>query len=273
MAQQSEAQNPIKTAEVTLAVLDGLTELNGADVTELAEHLGMWKSRVYNYLSILRQEEYVVKDGTTYDVGLQFVGIETYARQRKEIFDVAKPEMEALVKETGDLVNLLVEEHEKGVYFNREQGETAVKIDSYTRHRVHLHNTALGKAILADLPRERIDEIVDRHGLPATTENSITEREAVFEEPRSRIDRLVTEAIGQFNEQMEQILDLLEFENLERVWTERIETEVRDGRRKVRKPTFDVHVIRTTRTGSVYEDMVDHLSESEREVVGLLFAL
>jgi hypothetical protein len=32
-------------------------------------------------------------------------------------------------------------------------------------------------------------------------------------------------------------------------------------------------VVRTGASGSVYEDTVDHLSESEREVVGLVFAL
>jgi len=179
MSQSKRAQNPIKATEVTLAVLDGLKELNGAGVTELADHLGMSKSRVHNYLSTLRQEEYVVKDGTTYDVGLRFVGLGTYARHRKEIYQVARAELESLAEETGDLVNLLVEEHGRGVYLYREQGENAVKVDSYTGHRVHLHNTALGKSILAELPEERVDEIVDHHGLPRTTEKSITDREAL----------------------------------------------------------------------------------------------
>jgi uncharacterized protein YbaR (Trm112 family) len=36
---------------------------------------------------------------------------------------------------------------------------------------------------------------------------------------------------------------------------------------------FDLHVIRSTDAGAAYEDTVDHLSESEREVTGLVFAL
>lgn len=94
-----------------------------------------------------------------------------------------------------------------------------------------------------------------------------------IEELRSRIERLEAQAVEKFNDQMDRILDLLEFNNLDRVWIEQRETEVRDGRRKVTKPTFDLHVVRTTDSGSVYEDAVDHLSESEREVVGLVFAL
>ena len=36
---------------------------------------------------------------------------------------------------------------------------------------------------------------------------------------------------------------------------------------------FELHVVRSTDAGAVYEDTVDHLSESERTVTGLVFAL
>ena len=72
---------------------------------------------------------------------------------------------------------------------------------------------------------------------------------------------------------MESILDLLDYANLDRIWIERVEREVREGRRKVTKQVFELHVIRSSESGTVYEDTVDHLSESEREVTGLVFAL
>lgn len=181
MTQSNTAENPIQAAQITVAVLRGLKELNGAGVTELADHLGMSKSRVHNYLATLQQEEYVVKEGTTYDVGLRLVGLGTYARHQQEIYEVAKPELQSLAEETGELVNLLVEEYGKGIYLVREQGENAVEVDSYTGHRVHLHNTALGKAILAELPGERVENVIDEHDLPATTGNTITDREQLLE--------------------------------------------------------------------------------------------
>jgi DNA-binding IclR family transcriptional regulator len=181
MPEPNRARNPIQAAEITVSVLQGLKEIDGGGVTELADHLGMSKSRVHNYLATLKQEEYVVKDGTTYDLGLRLVGLGTYARHGQEIYEVAEPQLEDLAVETGDLVNLLVEEYGMGIYLHREQGENAVEVDSYTGHRVHLHNTALGKAILAAFPRGRVDEIVDRHGLPATTENTVTDRETLYE--------------------------------------------------------------------------------------------
>jgi len=54
---------------------------------------------------------------------------------------------------------------------------------------------------------------------------------------------------------------------------ERRETQIREGRRKVTKSVFGLHVIRSTDSGTTYEDTIAYLSESEREVTGLVFAL
>jgi uncharacterized protein YhaN len=48
---------------------------------------------------------------------------------------------------------------------------------------------------------------------------------------------------------------------------------VREGRRTVTRTRFDLHIVRSSPDGAAYEDTVDHLSESEREVTGLVFAL
>jgi chromosome segregation ATPase len=90
---------------------------------------------------------------------------------------------------------------------------------------------------------------------------------------RTRIEQLETQAVEEFNEHMQTILGVLEYENIERIWIERTEREVREGRRKVQESVFDLHVVRSTDDGTTYEDTVDHLSESEREVTGLVFAL
>lgn len=90
---------------------------------------------------------------------------------------------------------------------------------------------------------------------------------------RTKIDRLEEDAIEAFNEHMAEMLAVLEYENIERIWLERTERRVREGRRKVAQSVFDLHIVRTSKDGTTYEDTVDHLSESEREVTGLIFAL
>jgi DNA repair exonuclease SbcCD ATPase subunit len=94
-----------------------------------------------------------------------------------------------------------------------------------------------------------------------------------LEDLRTRIDQIEHQAVEQFNHHIETVLDILDYGNLERIWIERTEREVREGRRKVSKTAFDLHIVRQSDSGTTYEDTVDHLSESEREVTGLIFAL
>ncbi|QLG64173.1 archaea-specific SMC-related protein [Halorarum salinum] len=116
---------------------------------------------------------------------------------------------------------------------------------------------------------EREEAIDDRSRLA-------DEREQVADqltELRTRVDRIEADAVESFNEHMDAVLDILQYDNIDRIWIERREREVREGRRKVTRPEFDLHIIRTTAGGESYRDTIDHLSESEREVTGLVFAL
>ena len=117
----------------------------------------------------------------------------------------------------------------------------------------------------------------------ASIEEQLTEEEELrerrertneeLEAQQTRIERIEREAVEEFNDRMAAILDILEYENLSRVWIERLQRTVREGRRNVEKSVFELHIVRTTESGRTYEDTVDHLSESEREVIGLVFAL
>ncbi|WP_049968696.1 archaea-specific SMC-related protein [Haloferax prahovense] len=118
---------------------------------------------------------------------------------------------------------------------------------------------------IADIER-KLDE---RDELEAAREDIEDE----LAELRTRIKRLESEAVEEFNTHMDDVLDVLEYDNLDRIWIERTEKRVREGRKKVKKSVFDLHVIRTNEDGVSYEDSVAHLSESEREVTGLVFAL
>ncbi|GAB7021377.1 archaea-specific SMC-related protein [Halostagnicola bangensis] len=90
---------------------------------------------------------------------------------------------------------------------------------------------------------------------------------------RTRIDQIEETAVEAFNEHMENLLETLEYGNLDRVWIARTTREAREGRRKVTKSSFDLKIVRSTDDGAAYEDSIEHLSESEREVTGLVFAL
>jgi len=118
-----------------------------------------------------------------------------------------------------------------------------------------------------------LDRTADRLDERERLESRRQELSEELETQRTRIERIEAEAVEQFNRHMEALVDTLGYANLERVWIERTEREVRRGRSTTTENGFDLHVVRCAESGSVYEDTVDHLSESEREVTGLVFAL
>lgn len=177
-----KAKNAVGSVETTFEVLYALMKLDGAGVTELSSHLQLPKSTLHNYLSTLEQEEFVVKDGSTYRIGVRFLELGAFARNQYPLYEIARPEVDRLAEATGELANLLIEEHGWGIYLHRSRGDEAVTVEAHIGTRVHLHNTAMGKCILAHIPDEKVEEIVEREGLPATTEKSITDFDELQEE-------------------------------------------------------------------------------------------
>jgi DNA-binding IclR family transcriptional regulator len=176
---QSRTVDAVATA---CAILDELHARGGAGVTELAEALDVSKSTVHAQLTTLRERELVVKDGDAYRLSLKFLDLGRHVENRLSIYDVAVEEVRRLAAETGEVAQLMTEEHGIGVYLHKEVGEDGVQTASYTGNREHLHCTALGKAILSEYDEGRIREIVERRGLPAKTENTITDRDALAAE-------------------------------------------------------------------------------------------
>lgn len=180
---QQGTKETLSTVHRAFEVIDTLRELEGARVTELATELNIAPSTAHKYLATLEQEGCVVKEGDEYQVGLEFLDIGTYVKYRKKGYRLCTQKVSEIAEETGERVQFVVEEHGRGIYLDTEASdENAVMMDRRDGVHRYLHSTAAGKAILAELPQHRIEEIVDNHGLPAETEHTITDLNELFDE-------------------------------------------------------------------------------------------
>lgn len=185
----TEEKNTIKGVQRGFNIIESLREMDGATVTGLASELDLPKSTAYVYLNSLREAGYIVKDDSVYRVSLRFLEHGGYARRQLRLYRVAKAELKALAERTDEAANLGVEERGKRVLLKKARTEKSLSDNAVTGERTHMHQTALGKAILSHLSEERVDQIIDRHGLPAATQHSITEPAALrteLEEIRER---------------------------------------------------------------------------------------
>ena len=179
------ANNPIQAVETTIRVLEALKELGGGSITELAEHLDLTKGTIHNHVSTLEQHRFVVKTNGQYELSLRFLIFGEYVRNNDILYQIGEPEIQKLVEETGEIVHLSTEQHGLSMKLCKLLGEDAVgeRFHAVKLQRPdYLHYTATGKAILAFLPRSRVERIVDEYGLIEMTENTITDRSALFDE-------------------------------------------------------------------------------------------
>jgi len=125
---------------------------------------------------------YLVQEGDMYYPSSRFIAIGRYVQNRKRVYELAGPKVESLADQTGELVQFAIAEHGRAVYIHRSAGEQAVSTDADDSHQVFLHATAAGKCLLAFMPQEDVDVIIEKTGLPALTESTITDAQALFDE-------------------------------------------------------------------------------------------
>jgi DNA-binding IclR family transcriptional regulator len=182
----------LQTTATSLDVIETLRRMDGAGVTELADEMDLAPSTVHAHLATLTEKEYVVKHGDVYELGLTFLELGDYVRTTRKPYRIAESYTEQLANETECRAVFAVEENGRGVYMYTYSGEHAVWTYSTVGKRFYLHQTAAGKAILSRLPERRVAEIIDEWGLPAATENTITDADALLEQLAAVRDRGVS---------------------------------------------------------------------------------
>lgn len=189
MAAPDEGRTVVKSAGKIFGIIEAIEELEEAGATELADHLELAVSTVHDHLTTLVELGFVQKDGQTYRLGLKFLRLGENARYNLEAYPLIEPYLEKVADETGETAWFVVEEGGLAVYVAKVRGEVGVETANRIGRRSNMHYHAGGKAILAHLPRDRVEAIVDRHGLPKLTENTITDFETLLEELATIRDR------------------------------------------------------------------------------------
>ena len=182
-------EDGIRSVGRTFDIIETIQTLGGARISEIADELDVAKSTVHRHLGTLLRREYVTREGDEFQLSLKFLDLGEYSRACHDEYLFAEPKVDELAAQTEERVQFLVEEHGYGVYVFRSLGSHAVRTDPGLGKRVPLHTTAAGKAILANYPEAKVREIVERRGLDAVTDHTITRFADLQEELESIRER------------------------------------------------------------------------------------
>lgn len=172
----------VQSTETSFALLEHIKEKGSMTVSNLAKESGRPKSTVHRHMTTLVNLGYVRKEENEYKLSLRFLDLGDRARKRYPLYSVGKSEIDELVEDTGERIQIMVSEGYSGVYIYQRTGNQGITTHSHIGKQVMLHSVASGKSFLANLPKDRVDNILDHTGMPSLTPNTITNRQQLFDE-------------------------------------------------------------------------------------------
>jgi len=200
MSKHSGTAGTIGSDVTLMSVLEGLYELEEAGVTELSDRLDVSKGTVHKHLKTLEREGYVERSDGEYSLGLAFFRLGGQVRNRNRLCFMAKERVETVATETTEMTKFAIEHDGVGVWIYFYNDHYEMRRELHVGGEFKLHQNATGKAILAELPDERVHEILDEEGLAARTERTVTDRAELFAQLAEVREAGLARSAGEFRE-------------------------------------------------------------------------
>ena len=188
--ESTQPKNVGAAAEKILRVLEAVAAPGGphrlADITLRA---GIPKSTAHRLAVLLTAEGYLVAvGGGRYGTGPQFrvLAAQAMGDANDGVHDLLRDLQQAV---GGQTIHLALRSGDHAVYIHKLDSDKPYQMASRVGMHIPLHCTAIGKAILSQLPFEEIDELIARAGLPQRTPATITNRTALYRELERVRDR------------------------------------------------------------------------------------
>ena len=154
-------------------------------VSELSRELELSRSTAHRYIATLAQLGYLQQDPDSkrYRLGPKVLDLGFSAINSMDLREISAPHLRQLSDETGYTVNLAILDGIDVVYIERCRtagpGQRDIDLNLHVGARLPAYCTAMGKAILAFLPEDRLEEIIEQIDFAPRGPNTLTEPERV----------------------------------------------------------------------------------------------
>jgi len=180
----TDTKSSIQVIDRMMTLLDLLAgHAQPVSLKLLAQQAGLHPSSAHRILNVMVGKGLVDKlEGGTYRLGLKLLELGNLVRARLDIRREALPYMQLLHQDIGETVNLSLRQGDEMVYVERTaSGQSMMRVVQLVGARAPLHITAVGKVFLADAGDAAALDYAKRTGLPAYTEHTITQPQALCE--------------------------------------------------------------------------------------------
>ena len=173
----------ITSLEKGVKVLELLAEQRSLTVSEVASRLGLNRAAGHRFLATLRDLGYVEKnEHNRYQLTFRILEMGMKVADRFEIRQEARGFMQELSKVFNETVNLGLWDGKDILHLDKIDSLEILRIDAPLGSKAPAYCTGLGKAILAHLPMDELNEYLSHTRLVPHGPNTIVSKKTLREE-------------------------------------------------------------------------------------------
>lgn len=166
----------VPSLDRALLILEVLAKSpHGLSLSQLARQLALPKSSLHCLLLTFERRGYLYREDQTgrFRFGLKLHGLASLAITGIPWRTVATPLLHALAQKTRITAHMAILEQDEAVLVEKVEPLGLPRLATWVGKRMDLHCTALGKALIADLPEADLDRLLQRQTLLRHNENTI----------------------------------------------------------------------------------------------------
>jgi DNA-binding IclR family transcriptional regulator len=181
MATQTDACTPSAVIDRISLVLDAFDGPGRLSLAQIVRRTGLPRSSAHRMLERLVQLRWLRRHGRDYELGMKLVELGSLAVHQDRLHRAAQPFLHELHRATGLVVHLAVLDGADVVYLEKIAGGFGAAVPTRVGGRQPAHCTAVGKALLAFMDPNRLDDF-DIDLSSRKTRYSISTRRQLAEE-------------------------------------------------------------------------------------------
>jgi IclR family KDG regulon transcriptional repressor len=161
-----------------LEVLDFFTvEKPELSLAEISKHMGTHKSSVYRILRTLEATNFLRwnSERGKYRLSPKILELASRVLAQYDLREVAGPSMDDLAARTGEIIHLSILDECEIVYLEKKGAGQVLTVATRVGGRYPAYASAMGKVLMAFLPEQQLQGILEETELAALTPNTITD--------------------------------------------------------------------------------------------------
>jgi len=174
----------IKSVQKSLKVLRYImSATDEVSVNELVEEFGYNRSTVHHMLKTMKVEGFITQNQRTknYNIGSEIFNGWIKDRDMHNYLMRLKPTIKEIVEKCKETTTMFVRENDRAICVLGEESEQIIKAYLMIGREIPLYCTAAGRAMLAYLPQDEVEKILQISGMKKYMKKTTVDKNELYE--------------------------------------------------------------------------------------------